>query len=73
MPAPNEFMKYTFDVMKSYYGDHWMERNGARRHITDLNGEDALDFLQNRPRDKKFALKVSFFATHAIDHQPLNP
>lgn len=73
MPDLPEFMEYTFDFMRSYYGDHWDERDGVRRHVTDLNGQDALEFLRERPRDKHFALKVAFFATHAIDHEPLNP
>jgi arylsulfatase len=66
-PSPPAFMKDTFDKINSYYGQHWMTRNGRRRHVTDLNGEDALQFLRERPKDKKFSLTVSFFATHAWD------
>ena len=44
-PSPPEHMKVSFDVLKIYYGDHWMERKGKQRHVTDLNGEDALAFL----------------------------
>jgi Sulfatase len=70
-PAPDEFMKYSFDILNIYYGDHWFKRDGKDRHVTDLNGEDALAFLQTRPKDKNFALTVSFFATHAWDyHDP---
>jgi arylsulfatase len=70
-PAPGEFMTYSFDVLNIYYGEHWMKRDGKDRHVTDLNGEDALAFLQTRPKDKNFALTVSFFATHAHDyHDP---
>jgi len=54
-----------------------MERDRKLRHVTDLNREDAMHFLENRPKDKLFALKVSFFATHAWDgqypsYQPMN-
>jgi Sulfatase len=76
-PGPEEFIPSAFDVFNIYYGDHWMERGGRRRHVTDLNGEDAMKFLYNRPKDKPFALKVAFFATHAIDYhypsyEPMN-
>jgi Sulfatase len=71
-PSPGEFFKYTFDVFNNYYGKHWgNKRDGKDRHVTDLNGEDALAFLQARPKDRNFALTVSFFATHAQDyHDP---
>ncbi|KAL7571429.1 hypothetical protein ACA910_019188 [Epithemia clementina (nom. ined.)] len=44
--TPPEHMQVSFDVLNLYYGDHWMERHGKRRHVTDLNGEDALAFLR---------------------------
>ncbi|KAL7571424.1 hypothetical protein ACA910_019184 [Epithemia clementina (nom. ined.)] len=44
-PSPPEYMKEAFHVFKNYYGKHWMMRNGQLRHVTDLNGEDALAFL----------------------------
>ena len=68
-------MQDTFDVLNNYYGQHWMTRRGEKRHVTDLNGEDALKFLEQRPKDQPFALTVSFFATHAWDntHPPYQP
>ena len=47
------------------------------RHVTDLNLEDSLYFLRTRPKKKNFALKISFFATHARDnhipnYEPMN-
>ncbi|KAL7571430.1 hypothetical protein ACA910_019189 [Epithemia clementina (nom. ined.)] len=44
--TPPEHMQVSFDVLKLYYGRHWMMRNGQLRHVTDLNGEDALAFLR---------------------------
>ena len=44
-PAPPEHMQESFDVFQSYYGRHWMTRRGKDRHVTDLNGEDAMAFL----------------------------
>jgi arylsulfatase A-like enzyme len=70
-PQPEPEMSMAFDYMNLYFGWHWMPRGDQIRHVTDLNLEDSIDFLQNRPMDQKFALKVSFFATHAWDgHYP---
>jgi hypothetical protein len=104
---PAEHQKYTFHHFENYWGEHWMNRNGKRRHVTDVNKEDALKYLKNiqdgwkkddekeeeerrsevnfsqpaatieTPMKKKkkrargkFALTVSFYATHAWDGQP---
>jgi arylsulfatase len=83
-PMPPAYLAHTFDDFKDYWGEHWLERDGRLRHVTDLNKEDALDFLRTVPRSQKssptsgggggrpqkFALTVSFFATHAWDDQP---
>jgi arylsulfatase len=76
-PQPPEYMSMTFDWSNFYFGAHWEQRDGKLRHVTDLNREDAMYFLKNRPKDQLFALKVSFFATHAWDgrypsYQPMN-
>lgn len=61
-----------FDFGRSYYGTHWMKRpDGSKVHVTQKNEEDALEFLKSRPSKKPFCLTVSFFATHAEDHNPL--
>ncbi|KAL7574675.1 hypothetical protein ACA910_003019 [Epithemia clementina (nom. ined.)] len=62
---PKEFIHKTFDRIRNYYNKHWFMRDGKRRHVTDLNQQDAIDFLRSRPKNKRFALTVSFFATHA--------
>ena len=66
-PQPEEHMKAAFDRSRFYYGKHWVERDGKWRHVTELNQEDSIKFLQDRPKDRPFFLKVSFFATHADD------
>jgi hypothetical protein len=38
-------MNEAFDHHLLYYGRHWESRNGQTRHVTDLNQEDAIDFL----------------------------
>ena len=75
--SPNPEMTMAFDYQNLYYGHHWEGRKGKRRHVTDLNLEDSLEFLRKRPKKKNFALKVSFFATHAWDnhypsYEPMN-
>jgi arylsulfatase len=77
LSAPPREMEMAFDVKKSYYGKHWVPRGGGLRHVTDLNQADALAFLKTRPKGRNFLLKVSFFATHAVDgaypsYQPKN-
>lgn len=68
---PPAYRSYTFDHYDNYYGSHYETRDGKRRHVTDLNREDALRYLrEQRPPNQKFALTVSFFATHSQDNEP---
>ncbi len=65
------FPKEHFDFGRAYADKHWLRRNGGDWvHVTEWNQRDALEFLQNRPKDKPFCLKVSFFAPHAEDNHP---
>jgi len=41
--------------------------DGSRRHITELCGDRATEFLQGVPEGKPFCLSVSFNAVHAED------
>jgi arylsulfatase len=66
-PQPTQHMAAAFDYRNFYFGSHYMTRKGVTRHVTELNEEDSINFLRKRPKDKKFFLKVSFFATHAED------
>jgi arylsulfatase len=69
-PGIKHRMKEAFSQVRSYQGKHKILRGNETKHVTALNKEDSLWFLQTRPRDKPFALWVSFFATHAQDHKP---
>ena len=83
-PAPTKPMKAAFDLTRLYYGDHVFYRHDRLRHVTDVNGEDAMSFLHTwndkyrrtknpstDAEDRPFFLQVSFFATHAWDnHDP---
>jgi len=61
---------HDFALFHNYFGEHWMERDGKKIHVTDANEQDAIGFLNKRPTDKPFALMVSFFAIHAEDGNP---
>ncbi len=66
-----KFPKDKFDFGRAYSGYHWIKRkDGSKIHVTQKNEDDAMEFLEKRPRDKPFLLTVAFFATHAEDHNP---
>ena len=44
--------------------------DGTTRHVTRLNGDDAVAFLQSTTPDQPFALSVSFSAPHPEDDNP---
>jgi hypothetical protein len=67
-PQKRYAMKQAFDWTRLYYGFHEERRpDGTVDHITAKNRRDSIQFLNERPQDQNFFLKVSFFATHAID------
>jgi len=60
-----------FDFSRPAPLKHWIEvEGGGRIHVTQKNEKDALEFLETRPKDKRFCLTVAFFATHAEDGNP---
>lgn len=60
-----------FDFARSYNGKHWeKQKDGAKIHVTRKNLVDAMDFLDQRPKDRPFMLNVNFFAPHAQDGHP---
>jgi arylsulfatase len=65
-----EIRKEDFDFVRSYLGQHWLQRDGQRVHVTEQNARDATEFLNQRPKDRPFQLSVSFFAPHAEDGAP---
>lgn len=65
------FPKEKFDVGIAYAGTHWIKRaDQSRIHVTQKNEEDAIRFLNQRPKDKPFCLTLAFFAAHAEDSAP---
>ena len=59
----------SFDYSNPYYGDHWYRMNGKKVHTTTRSEQDAIQFLQRRPKDKPFFVGVCFFAPHSVDHE----
>jgi len=45
--------------------NHWFQRDGQRISAEDMAREDAIRFLQQRPKDKPFAMTVAFFPPKA--------
>jgi arylsulfatase len=60
-----------WNFSRDYSGTHWFRRRGGKGqvHVTQRNEEDAIEFLESRPRDVPFFLSVCFFAPHAVDHK----
>jgi len=64
-----------FDVYESFHvgeepdyrGYFHRELDGEIVHLTRYAGQKALDFIQTAPRDRPFALSLSFHAPHAHD------
>lgn len=46
--------------------------DGTKRHVTDIAGDRAIDFLKSTPSDQPFCLSVSFNAAHAEDGDKVN-
>jgi len=59
-----------FDVKKWTSLPHFQIINGRQRHMTEVEGEYALDFLRSNPKGHPFCLSVSFWAPHADDDNP---
>lgn len=56
----------SFDYWKGYAGqNHYMRgKKGNKQHITDIQTEQAVNFLNSAPEDKPFMLIVSYKAAH---------
>ncbi len=69
-----------FDVFKPLSRNPYFkpQPDGTTRHLTDITGDRAIDFLQGCSGDTPFCLSVSFNASHAEDgdkenHYPYPP
>lgn len=67
------YTKKNFDYYNEYMGNfYWRAVNNMTtlRHVTDIDGDNATDFIRNSPKNKPFFLCVGFNAPHAEDHSP---
>lgn len=63
----NEGMVDTlFDWHKLTYLPYWKELNGTRKHLVDINGDHAVDFIKSS-QGQPFCLSLSFWSPHAED------
>ena len=46
---------------------HKKQKDGSTRHVSEIAGDKAIEFLDTAPKDKPFCLSVSFNAAHAED------
>lgn len=61
-----------FDYDRGFNGQnhYFHEVDGEQRHLTELMGEWALEFLDMQDGDQPFCLSVSFKAPHVQDNDP---
>ncbi len=63
----NEGMLDTlFDWHRLTYLPYWKESNGKRKHLVDVNGDHAIDFIKSG-KNQPFCLSLSFWSPHADD------
>ncbi len=73
---PNEgATERLYDFLRELTHPYWKEQpDGSFRHLTDLEGEAAMTFLEEHSRSgngKPFCLTIGFSAPHAEDLNPL--
>ena len=56
-----------FDTHRVTAYPYFKEVAGESRHLTELHGDYAVEFLRERPTDQPFCLSLSFWAPHADD------
>ncbi|HVV01810.1 MAG TPA: sulfatase [Verrucomicrobiae bacterium] len=50
---------------------YWKKQpDGSERHLTDIEGDNAIAFIESTSADQPFCLSVSFNAPHAEDNDP---
>ncbi len=76
----NDGQKQMFDVFDPLNRNPYfkLQADGSKRHLTDITGDRAIDFVRGCEGDQPFCLSVSFNASHAedsdkVDHFPWPP
>ncbi|MFB9054833.1 sulfatase [Formosa undariae] len=55
-----------FDTSKKTFWPYLVEVDGEERHLADINGDHAIDFIKSE-KGKPFCLSLSFWSPHADD------
>ena len=69
----NKMPEDHFDYWRGFpgQGHYYQERkDGSFVHLTELMGDQAIEFLQGAPKEKPFCLSISFKASHVQDEDP---
>jgi arylsulfatase A-like enzyme len=60
-----------FDVWNGFGGQgQYFPQGPAGPHLTDIMRDQALEFIENAPRERPFCLSISFKAPHVQDEDP---
>ncbi|MFB3902619.1 MAG: sulfatase [Acidobacteriota bacterium] len=64
-----------YDYLREMYVPYWKQQaDGSLRHLTEIEGEAAIEFLKehaSKAKEKPFCLTVAFGAPHSEDWNPL--
>jgi arylsulfatase A-like enzyme len=67
----NEMPESKFDYWAGFPGQgHYFPQGENGKHLTEMMGDQALQFLNAVPRGKRFCLSISFKAPHVQDQDP---
>lgn len=71
---PRELEREMFDVLKKLNRSPYFKKqaDGSLRHVSEIAGDRAIEFLESREGDQPFCLSVSFNAPHAEDSDKEN-
>jgi arylsulfatase A-like enzyme len=62
-----------FDVYKPEYQTNYYrltDQATTHKHVTDIISDNAIEFIDEAPKDKPFCLSISYYAPHAVDSSP---
>ncbi|HMQ20879.1 MAG TPA: sulfatase [Planctomycetota bacterium] len=73
--VPAGTTKQWFDEFKPLSRTPYIKErpDGSKRHVAEITGDVAIDFLSRQSKDRPFALSISFNAPHAEDGDKDNP
>ena len=66
----NRMHSAEFDYWRGFPGQGKYFPEPGGKHLTEIMGDQALEFLNQAPKDKPFCLSISFKAPHVQDEDP---